>query len=319
MRTPRPWSLPTEPATTAVLAAGGVTGEMLTTRLRRGELVRVRRGVYLASVAWPDDPDEQHLVRAHAEAAANPEAVISHESAAVFWRLPYPGFGAWAENPVSVSFPADAGGRSSPQAVRHHVERLPIDHVARDDRGYAVTTVARTAVDLACAAPLPEALVLLDAAARALCRRFVAQPRRSDYGNHRLVAAARERLSEVATALGHPRLVDVVGLVDPARESVAESLSAGHFHLAGLPVPQFNPPLRTRAGVLFPDCLWAEESLIGECDGAVKYGDAAAIMREKEREQVLRDLDYRMVRWLAREIMTSPAVVVERVRRALGD
>jgi very-short-patch-repair endonuclease len=39
---------------------------------------------------------------------------------------------------------------------------------------------------------------------------------------------------------------------------------------------------------------------------------------EKEREQVLRDLGYRFVRWLAKEIMLQPAVVMERIARALA-
>ena len=41
-------------------------------------------------------------------------------------------------------------------------------------------------------------------------------------------------------------------------------------------------------------------------------------MDEKEREQLLRDLGYRMVRWLAKEIMLTPELVVARVARALG-
>jgi very-short-patch-repair endonuclease len=57
---------------------------------------------------------------------------------------------------------------------------------------------------------------------------------------------------------------------------------------------------------------------VGECDGAVKYVDAHGYVNEKEREQVLRDLGYRIVRWLAKEIMLTPQVVVERIARALG-
>ena len=55
-----------------------------------------------------------------------------------------------------------------------------------------------------------------------------------------------------------------------------------------------------------------------EADGAEKYRDQQAAVREKEREQVLRDLGYRSVRWLSKEIMARPDVVVDRVRRQLG-
>ncbi len=50
---------------------------------------------------------------------------------------------------------------------------------------------------------------------------------------------------------------------------------------------------------------------------ALKYDKADAYVREKEREQVLRDLGYRMVRWLGKEIMTRPTVVTDRISRAL--
>jgi len=50
----------------------------------------------------------------------------------------------------------------------------------------------------------------------------------------------------------------------------------------------------------------------------VKYTDALAVVREKEREQALRDLGFTVVRWLAKEIMARPQVVVTRVARALG-
>ena len=40
-------------------------------------------------------------------------------------------------------------------------------------------------------------------------------------------------------------------------------------------------------------------------------------MCEKWREQVLRDLGHRVVRWLAREIMTVPWEVMARIGRAV--
>ena len=58
--------------------------------------------------------------------------------------------------------------------------------------------------------------------------------------------------------------------------------------------------------------------MIGEVDGAIKYQDASAFVLEKQREQILRDLGYIIVRWLAHEIMVTPWVVIERVERALS-
>ncbi len=49
-----------------------------------------------------------------------------------------------------------------------------------------------------------------------------------------------------------------------------------------------------------------------------KYADPAAIVREKEREQVLRDQGFRIVRWLGKEIHQEPKSVMSRIARALG-
>lgn len=317
MRTAVPWLLPTQPTSTATLLARGVSKAMITTRQNRGDLLRVRHGVYLARSAWPDDPSAQHLIRAYAEIAANPAAVLSHQSAALAWHLPAPGR-AWHEQPVSITLPAGCGFSASQVVGVHHVAELPASHLGTDAAGYPVTSLPRTAIDLAADLPLPQALVVLDAASRQLCSGFVTEPRRSDLTNPRLVEAARELLARTAAERRRSSVQAAIALAEPCRESAAESLSAGEFEVAGLPRPAFQVPIRTPMGTLFPDCYWRDANLIGECDGAVKYRDSDAYVREKEREQVFRDLDYRVVRWLAREIMTRPDLVVARVARELG-
>jgi very-short-patch-repair endonuclease len=125
-------------------------------------------------------------------------------------------------------------------------------------------------------------------------------------------------LYDAAATIRASRLRPAIALVNPSRESMAESLSAGHLHMSGLPAPIFQAEIRTPMGRLYPDFLWEDLKLIGECDGAMKYDSANAYVLEKEREQMLRDLGYRFVRWLAREIMLEPAVVMARIARALG-
>ena len=91
MRTPKPWALPTQPVTRALLSSSGVSDEMIRTQLRAGRLIRLRQGVYLARDAWPESAADLHVMLARAEQVVNPTAVISHESAAVVWGLPTPG------------------------------------------------------------------------------------------------------------------------------------------------------------------------------------------------------------------------------------
>lgn len=279
--------------------------------------MRLRAGVYVAGSSWSDDATARHLLLAHAEQVAHPGAVMSHQSAAVSWGLPYPGFGQWHDAKPSVTL-SDKNARHRDGLAVHHLGALPVSQVARDRQGYDVTTVARTAVDLAAGLPLPEALVLLDAAARRIVEAMVVDARRRDYANPRLAEAARGMLVESARTRRPAGLLTAISFASPARESPAESLTAGHLHRSGLPVPQFQATIHTPAGPLYPDFYWPEFNLVGEVDGKGKYGDPGEIVREKRREQMLRDLGYRVVRWLAAEIMTNPEVVIDRIARALG-
>lgn len=65
VRTPHPWALPNQPVSRRLLAAAGVSDEMIRTVLRSGRLMRLRRGVFVASAAWPDDPQARHVMMAH--------------------------------------------------------------------------------------------------------------------------------------------------------------------------------------------------------------------------------------------------------------
>jgi very-short-patch-repair endonuclease len=296
----------------------GVTKQMIATQVSSGRLLRLRHRVYLASAAWPDDPAQQHLLLGKAELAANPAAVLSGASAALAWAIPNPGFTRWHELPVAISLPAAGGHSARSGRAIHRLALLPEGHVVTHPSGLRVTSPARTAIDIAADLDLPEALVVLDAAARTLCESFVPQARRSDFANPRLAAAARERLEEAAEVCRVSRLGEAIAAVNPARESAAESLSAGHIMRAGLPEPLYQAKVESVMGPLYPDCLWSQERVVGECDGAVKYADSSAWVREKQREQVLRDLGFTVVRWLAKEIMLDPMAVIDRLARALA-
>lgn len=317
MKLPAPWTLPQQPTSTRLLRAAGVSPEMIRTQLNAGRLVRLRHGVYIAAAQWPDSPAARHVLLSRAEVIANLDAVISDHSAAVVWGLPSPDFGRWHDNPVSVTFPA--GGRHGAlcRANQHRVRELPANQVVRDEAGFPITSLPRTAVDLARMRPLPQALAILDAAARLMITKRVDKPARADYVDPVLVSGARAELEVVAVTRA-PLLRDVIPLVQPCRESVPESLAAGYFHLAGLPTPQFQAQIRTRRGTYYPDCYWEERRLIGECDGKVKYATAEGYIKEKVREQAFRDDDYQVVRWLAIESMTRPLVLLKRVARMLG-
>ena len=311
--------MPKHPTTRQGLLALGMTAQMIRTAVASGRLHRIRQGVFIDALAWPEDSREQHLMRAAAELEVHPGAVLSHGSAAASWGLPHPGFTQWHERPVSITLPLGGTARSRPTpVVAHRVATLPAGHVTRDVDGRRITSLARTAFDLSLRQPLPDALVVLDGAARALCAGMVANPRRGDYANTRLAATVREVFRQAAHGRTVASVFEAIELCDPRRESAVESMSAGHFQLAGLPTPDLQVRVETPTGDAYPDFYWSASNLIGECDGAIKYADERGYVREKDREQQLRDLGYRVVRWQAKEILLCPQVVVDRVARSLG-
>ena len=318
MRSATPVPLPTRPATRAMLLQSGFSPQMIRTQLDSDQLVRLRRGVFLAASAWPDDEAGRHILRAYAEQTMYVHAVLSHHTAALVWGLPHPGLEEWYELKPAVTLPAAKGMKSRQGSVTHHLGSLPSHHVTTDSSGYSVTTVARTAIDLVLALPLPEALVVLDGAARKVVESMVVRARRAEHANPLLIAAARGALTEAAQARRSAMLRPRIALADPRRESAAESLSAGYFELAGLPRPLIQHPIRTPVGTFYPDFYWPEHRLIGECDGAVKYSRREDRVAEKVREDALRDLGNRFVRWIGRDIMLAPDQVVGRVARGLG-
>ena len=263
---------------------------MIRTALSSGRLVRIRLGVYLDAALWPDDAREQHLLRAAAELELVPSAVLSHESAAASWNLPSPDL---------------QPGTSIPSASRCRVAAtspgsdLPFimsacfaGQITKDDGGRPVTSLARTAVDLAAGRALPEALAILDVGCSAAVCGDGGTPRRSDYANPELIEEVAGTCSSTRARQGGPRPEIGIRLADPRRESAPESLSAGHFHLAGLPSPNASRHSIPRWPAL-PGLLLARP----HPDRRVRrrgqvMRDGAAYVQEKEREQALRDLGY---------------------------
>jgi hypothetical protein len=97
------------------------------------------------------------------------------------------------------------------------------------------------------------------------------------------------------------------------------------MHLQGLPAPILQKEFRDGAGLIgYVDFWWPEFELIGEFDGLGKYtrtemlagrSPAEVVIAEKVREDRLRALGPRVVRW-GWESAISPPRLAEVLRRA---
>ena len=317
------WTPPSTPFTATHVAPLGVTEAMLRWAEQSGAITRLTHGVFVATGAVPADPNARHLQRALALQLRNPSAIASHHTAALAWDLDLnDALTASAAAPAFIA-PAGPGLRSKAhRGLTIAIRDLPTHHRTEHPSGLLVTTPARTAVDVASLSGLPEALITLDSAARLELLSRVGERRlRHAYANEKLIETSRAPLNEAsehaATLRTRRNLEDAVRMADPRRESANESLSYGHFVIAGLPLPELQAHIRTPAGDTFPDFLWVDAMVIGEADGAVKYTSREDLVREKLRQEALEQMGFRIVRWMYSEIRQRPAAVVSRIAAAL--
>ena len=265
--------------------------------VRAGRWLALRRGVYLTAPALPGDPALRHalLVRA-AVLAAGTACVGSHESAALVHGLPLP-FGY--DGRPRVSRCRDPG-RPSARTCAPLVSTVPV-HERVEVLGAPVTSLPRTAVDLARTGLPLTAVVVLDGALRAGVSRRALQRVLDAQAGWPGVAVARDRMA----------------FADGKAETALESVSRLRMAQLELPPPRLQVVLGDAArAVGRVDFYWERFRTVGEADGRLKYAGAADLFAEKLREDALRDAGYEVFRWTWDEAVHRPEVIRERAARA---
>ena len=234
----------------------------------------------------------------------HPRAVISHGSAAVLHDLP-----VFPEAVRTVHLTRDRHGGGVRRSVVHvHGSPLAVEDVTVVD-GLSVTSLARTVADLARTLPYPQAVAIGD---RALA--IGLDP--TD-----LAIAVEMGLKRAGAAQARR----VAHFIDGRSDSVGESFSRVGFAEDNLPppLPQFEVYDDTGEFVARADFGWPEMRTLGEFDGREKYlrfrrpdeGLEEFLLREKAREDALRDLGWQVVRWMWAELFRR-RVIADRLLRA---
>lgn len=306
---PDPLGLP-DLVTNEEARAAGLTDDQVRQRVRSGRWRPVARGVYLRHATQLVDPHEvarlEHVHRALAAGMTHVDSVIALQSAAAVRGLP-----TVSELPPEVHLISARGRSGTRDGVSIH--RLPLDPAdvtllpnrpGSDPahRHLLVTSPLRTWVDIARSSTLADGLSVGDRALR-----------------QGLVRA--DELSEAADLVrgrGSRRVRVAASLVHAGRETPLESWSAACFHEWGLPEPQVQVVVEDDTGrfVGRVDFLWDEFGIIGEADGALKYEHREAIYAEKRREDWLRELGFRVIRWGWADLR-RPARLRQRLEAAL--
>lgn len=259
-------------------------------RLRAtGGLRSLRRGAYSLDPSAPEESRRAHreLVEATTRLLTRDDAVVSHMSAAVMHGLPL-----WDTDlsTVHLTCSRDGGGkRRSCNFV--HVSPLTEGEVVEID-GIAVTSQARTVVDLARGLSAFKAVPIGDAALRS---------------GGVTEAELADALARCRGWRGVIRARRTIAFLDPRSESVGESGSRVRIAELGLPTPDLQVTLYDDLGrfVGRSDFGWLERRTLGEFDGLGKYGTLRdpstsaedVVIAEKDREDALRELGFEMVRW----------------------
>lgn len=239
-----------------------------------GELVRVGAGVY-ASAGYFERCDEweRHLLRARAFAlSCGSDAMLTGWSAARAWDLPTIGPAPQLATVVRPKRPG-LGVTTTPYG-RVLVADIPESHRCRI-AGTRLVSQAWTAADVARTAPIPAALAVADAVARA-------------------AFDIAEAISHMGHWVGVGRARWVAEHADPLAESPLETLGRFTCIEFDLPLPVSNAWVGDQRPAYRVDGLWPFHGVVHEADGAVKYDnrpDAASILsKQREREWELREL-----------------------------
>lgn len=263
------------------VAEGAVTRD----HLDRGLYRRLLRNVY-ADPALPHD----HALFARAAALLMPqEATLGGRSAAVWWGAATAG----VADPVLVLAPTSSSWRG-PKGVRVHRCELRASDVEVMDDGVRVTSVERTARDVAALETVKDAVACLDAMARA---GTLTTPML-----HRIGRSAAGRW-------GSRRITKVLPLVDGRAQSPPESWVRVACHLAGLPppIPQYAV---VEHGVFLGlvDLAWPEARVIVEYEGAYHF-DGVQIVKDDARYAALMAAGWRVIRVLAADLRDMDALI----------
>jgi very-short-patch-repair endonuclease len=259
-----------------------------------GRLHRVHRGVYAVGhrVLSPDG------YRMAAVLASGAGAVLSHRSAAAAW-----GIRPTDRARIDVTVPSQAGRMGPPKVELHRVRRLDPRDVTRL-RNVAITTPARTLVDLA-SVLAPHAL-----------ERSVNQAEVIQLLD---VTAVRAAIERAPNRKGTRHLEASLSMPSPGpTKSELEDSFLALCRRADLPTPRLNVHVDAGGCLYEVDALWPDARLIAELDGGAAHRTAKAFEDDRARDAALAARGYLVVRFTWQRITHEPRVVAAQLRRILA-
>lgn len=289
-----------------LISLGGNDRE-LARMVKRGEITRLRQGAYVLRDIWDSsNATERHLVLVAAVMRQYDNNVAaSHTSALLLQGGP-----SWGQDLSNAHVTSLNGiGERAGAKVRHHRGVCRVHDISRLGHHW-ITTPARTALDAASLSGRDGAVCILDDfLQRGLCTldEYDVQFRsKKEWPNSLCLHRALQLTREGSESVGETRsrlLIRDAHLPDPVLQYVVRYPSG---HVAGR-----------------VDMCWPEHGLMLEFDGRIKYerlrraGETVhdAVLREKAREDLLRELTgFAMIRLVWADL-DKPTETEMRIRR----
>lgn len=284
--------------TVAELESKGISVRDRLDKIRKGELIRLRRGVFFPASLWQEMyPSERFLARIYAVHRMYPQAVFSHQSAATLQELPLLNI----PHHVQIYCPFDSRG------TIHGVQKFPRKNLQNrviTDEGIFCTPAAQTVVDCARTLDFPEALVIADS--------YANRPE-SDL-NH------LQELLTSTSGRGSAKARKVALNMSDKSDSAGETLLRLVMAQQGLPNAEQQYRVVCQGKVFFLDFAYPDIKVAIEFDGRFKYTDfgdtGQVLIREREREKMLTNEGWIFVRLTWDQVVNKPHQVGALIKRA---
>jgi very-short-patch-repair endonuclease len=270
----------------------GLTPDMVSTRVRRGQLHWLHQGVYAVG---------HRKVRLEGEflaavKACGAGAVLSHYSAAALWRIV-----EWDERHPEVTV-RDTTPRIHNGICVHRTRFLDPSDVRRHLR-IPATSPARTALDL--------------------CSQLADRPARRAVREALSVGLLNPRqlvriLEGQARRPGAKRLRRIVAAGLAPTRSELEDVVLDLILAAGLRSPDVNVPIVLDGRHIVPDFRWPDRQLIVEADGRAWHDNKLAREDDAERQALLEAHGERVVRVSWDQAVSHAAQTIRRLQTAAG-
>ena len=293
------------------LLACGYNEKTLAKAVRRGDLVRVRRGAFIPGAVWAElDGEQRYAARCRAAyLQAKTGVVLSHTSALLFHEAP-----VWGQDLSEIHLTRSDGraGRREAGVRQHRGTVVSGDVISLN--GFDVMSPTRVALEIATLASTESAVVIVsDLAHRGLTS----------------IEELRERYESSMEQWPYSLATDLVlRLADPRLESVAEGRTWYMCWKLGLPKPIPQYEVRDPGGRLLGrlDFAFPEHGAWIEFDGKAKYdglrrpGDEVVdvMFREKVRQDEIAEITgWRCMR-ITWADLADPRALGIRIRRFLA-